>query len=100
MAARWLALRKSEFRESKLVADIEEFASLLKEAQVRNFSRWDVLGSYVRYNPSGWRERSTYDAEVEWLKSWLRRRLRWLDAAIAREFDEPDASLDVRGVPR
>ena len=84
-ADRWFDLRENIFSNSKLLADIDRYALLLDEAQVRNFERWDILGKQIDYNPPGWRERDTYQKEVDWLKTWLEDRLAWMDQAIAEE---------------
>jgi len=84
-ADRWFDLRESVFSNSKLLADIDRYALLLDEAQVRNFERWDTLGQQIDYNPPGGRDRDTYQKEVDWLKTWLEDRLAWMDQAIAEE---------------
>ena len=84
-ADRWFDLRENIFSNSKLLADIDRYALLLDEAQVRNFERWDILGQQINYNPPGWRDRDTYQKEVDWLKTWLEDRLAWMDQAIAEE---------------
>ena len=84
-ADRWFDLRENIFSNSKLLADIDRYALLLDEAQVRNFERWDTLGQQIDYNPPGWRDRDTYQKEVDWLKTWLEDRLAWMDQAIAEE---------------
>jgi hypothetical protein len=84
-ADRWFDLREDVFSTSKLLADIDGYALLLDEAQIRNFQRWDILGQQVDYNPPGWRDRDTYQKEVDWLKTWLEDRLIWMDQAIAED---------------
>jgi hypothetical protein len=84
-ADRWFDLRENIFSNSKLLADIDRYALLLDETQVRNFQRWDTLGRQVDYNPPGWTDRDTYQKEVDWLKTWLEDRLAWMDQAIAQQ---------------
>ena len=84
-ADRWFDLRENIFSNSKLLADIDRYALLLDEAQLRNFERWDTLGRQIDYNPPGWRDRDTYQKEVDWLKTWLEDRLAWMDQAIAEQ---------------
>jgi hypothetical protein len=84
-ADRWFDLRETVFSNAKLLADIDRYAVLLEEAQVRNFARWDILGQGIDYNPPGWRDRDTYQKEVDWLKTWLVDRLAWMDQAMAEE---------------
>src|SRR5690606_34183778 len=53
----------------------------LHVAQQRNFQRWDILNEWVwpNYDVFG-----SYDAEVDYLKTWLTTRIDWMDAEISR----------------
>ena len=97
-ADRWFGLRESVFDTSKLLADIDGYALLLNEAQVRNFERWDVLGRPIDYNPPGAAGRDTYQKEVDWLKTWLEDRLAWMDEAIAQEHAPVPPSFYIEGI--
>lgn len=79
-ADRWFALRKSVLQTSQLLAEIDGYADVLAQSQVRNFQRWPVLGTYVWPNAPGWEERLTYQDEINWMKNWLVDRLAWIDA--------------------
>ncbi|MDX9818088.1 MAG: lamin tail domain-containing protein, partial [Desulfococcus multivorans] len=81
---RWVELRKNLWSTDVLMADIDAAAFLLQEAQVRQFQRWPILGTYVNFNPPGWTERDTYQKEVDWLKDWLQTRVKWIDSQIQR----------------
>jgi len=98
-ADRWFDLRETVFSNAKLLADIDGYAALLHEAQARNFERWDTLGQSVDYNPSGWRDRDTYQKEVDWLKTWLEDRLAWMDQAIAHERAALPPVFQIDGIP-
>jgi hypothetical protein len=98
-ADRWFDLRESVFSNAKLLADIDGYALLLDEAQVRNFQRWDTLGQAIDYNPSGWRDRDSYQKEVDWLKAWLEDRLAWMDEAIAQERASVPPIFQIDGIP-
>ncbi len=93
--ARWWELRNHLLSTDKLLADIDETASLLEEAQARNFERWPILGEYIdeleHVNWPGWDDRDSYDAEVDWMKDWLETRLDWLDAELAEDGLPSDA---------
>ena len=82
-ADRWFQLRKNTLSSSRLLKDIYDTAELLDEAQVRNFNRWRILGSYIWPN---WYIASTYNEEIDWMSSWLAERLDWMDGQIAYEF--------------
>ena len=54
------------------------------EAQVRNYVRWPILGTYVWPN---WYIGITYQDEIDWMKQWLASRLAWMDG----QFPAPPA---------
>ncbi|HEY0654940.1 MAG TPA: CotH kinase family protein [Chryseosolibacter sp.] len=74
---RWAALRQDKFSTSTIHAYIDSVASVLnQESQQRNFQAWPVLNSYVWPN---FYVGPTFQAEVNWLKSWVSDRANWLD---------------------
>lgn len=76
---RYFELRKGLLSTENLFEIIDRHADLLRESSERNFQRWPVLGRYVWPNAPGYRQRQTYQAEVEWMKDWLKTRLDWID---------------------
>jgi hypothetical protein len=82
-ADRWFVLRRSLFDTDLLLQDIDDIVKLLDEAQVRNFNRWNILGTYVWPN---WFIAQTYQEEIDWMKGWLEQRLNWMDSKISAEF--------------
>lgn len=73
---RWSVLRTNVFSAAKILARVDEMASLLKEAQARNFQRWPILGRTVHPN---WYVGRSYQDEVQWMKQWIQNRLAWID---------------------
>ena len=73
---RWGELRTNQFAIVKILARIDELATLLNEAQARNFRRWHVLGRNVW--PNGFVGQSFND-EISFLKQWIRQRIEWMD---------------------
>ena len=53
----------------------------LANSQVENFKRWPILNESVWPNPV---VLGSYPAEVSYLRDWLRRRINWMDKAIAK----------------
>ena len=104
---RWAELRGSCLSTSNLLGDIASAATLLAEAQVRNFVRWPVLGTYVWANPSGYQNRNTYEQEVAWMKDWLSNRCAWIDTqfiptpglSLAGGLIPPSSPLTLTGAP-
>ena len=81
---RWAELRKTVFATSRILARVDEIASLLRESQARNFEKWPILGQGV--NPN-WFVGETYEDEVKWMKEWIAKRLDWIE----RQFVPPPA---------
>lgn len=66
---RWQALRLGAFSETNIHGIIDSMREELSEAQVRNFQRWSFS-----FRGGSW------NGEVDHLKAWLSRRLRWIDS--------------------
>jgi len=73
---RWSSIRKNEFSDSRIKFVTDSLTSLLSEAQVRNYQRWPIMGTYVWPN---YYVGTTYASEVTWMKNWMTQRLAWLD---------------------
>lgn len=73
---RWATLRGQEFSNQKIHGLIDSLQQLLDKAQQRNFNKWPILSEYVwpNYYVGG-----SYQAEVDYLKNWIDRRLQFLD---------------------
>ena len=65
-----------------LVQKIDDLAENLQGDIDLNFQKWPILGNYVWPNPQGYEQRTTYQSEVDYLKTWLTNRIVWLDSAI------------------
>jgi hypothetical protein len=72
---RWREIRGQEVEN--LLAQIDVKAAELKSSQTRNFTKWPILDEYIWPNYV-WL--GTYEAEVKYLKNWLKVRIRWLDS--------------------
>ncbi|MFK7785015.1 MAG: CotH kinase family protein [Crocinitomicaceae bacterium] len=77
MHCRWLELRAGKWHTDTLMAYIDEQAAILSQAQVRNFQKWPVLGTYLWPNNF---IGNTYDEEIAYLKLWITDRANWMDA--------------------
>lgn len=81
VAQRWSELRAEGLR-GRLLSTVDRNRALLRGEAERNFRRWPVLGEYVWPNPRDPRTgevRQTYQGEVDHLRSWLSRRVAWID---------------------
>jgi len=75
---RYFHLRNTYLSETYLNHVIDSVAGLLDEAQQRHYEKWPILGINVGTAESG-EQPLTYAGEIEKFKSWIHRRLAWLD---------------------
>jgi hypothetical protein len=76
---RWKELRSNLFSNANIDAMIDNWVALLQESQERNYKRWPILGTYVWPNQF---VGQTYEQEINFLKTWIRQRLVWMDTNI------------------
>jgi hypothetical protein len=81
MARRWRELRAGGLR-GRVLGAVEGSRRELRGAAGRNFRRWPVLGRRIWPNPVA---RGSFRAEVAFLRSWLARRITWLDGRLGRQ---------------
>ncbi len=82
MQCRWAELRANEWRLDSILNRIDNYRNYLDEAAIRNFNRWQILGIYVWPNSDGYQNRTTYQSEVNYMKTWITNRLNWMDNQI------------------
>jgi hypothetical protein len=80
MAVRWRELRRAGLLERVSGIVTRSRAALRGEVR-RNFRRWPVLDQRVWPNPHAL---GSYGAELRFLRSWLIRRITWIDRHIGR----------------
>lgn len=83
---RWWELRRGPFKTETVLRRVDELAAQVREAQARNFRRWQILGQWVHPNAY---VGSTYNEEVDWMKRWIRERLAWIDSQLPRPPKQP-----------
>ena len=84
---RYFSLRETFLSEAYLHHVIDSVATLLDEAQERHYAKWDILGINVG-TPEYGEQPETYSGEIEKFKSWINRRLTWLDENMLGEATE------------
>lgn len=72
--ARWKVERD---KLNNLLSTLDNEAVQLKYSQQLNFKTWDILNTFVYPNAV---VLGSYDSEVAYLKSWLKKRMVWIDA--------------------
>ena len=98
---RWATLRDGVLSDARVAAEVDTMTSTLgAEAATRHFTRWPQLGQFTVISPPGWQTRTTYQSEVEYLKTWLNDRSAWIDGQFpARPVAAPaPGALGVGGV--
>lgn len=78
---RWVNLRKTTLSSSTLFKYIDDTASYLDNAQTRHFKKWGNLGKNTG-TPEVERDPTTFSGQITQFKSWITKRLSWLDANI------------------
>ncbi|MBV5312415.1 MAG: CotH kinase family protein [Prolixibacteraceae bacterium] len=88
---RWSLLRKKELSDHRINFVIDSLTSLISEAKDRNYQRWTgVIGVDIWPN---YYVGSTYNDEVNWMKSWIDQRLFFLDLQWPYDFTGKDDLL-------
>ena len=82
LKARWNE-KKTELQETFATnGTIQTLADSINVSAEYNFKKWPILGTYVWPNPAGYENRTTYQSEVDYMKTWFSNRYNWLDTAI------------------
>lgn len=89
-------------QNDRLNKHIDSLTNFLKEPVVRNFQKWNILGTYVWPQPTPYA--GTWNDEVNELKNFINQRLQWLDNNIKTDFaitsTEPDlADISIKAFP-
>ena len=85
----WAQIRRSGFTEEAILQYIDDQAEMLNESQELNFIRWPIMNQYVHLNP---RIRGSYEAEVENIRSFISKRISWMDKKMG--FDAKTLAID------
>jgi hypothetical protein len=76
---RWQELREEAFDPENINRFIDSTVTAIKDARIRNYKRWKILGTYIWpnyvYPPS-------YEEEISYLKNWIEERVDWIDDTI------------------
>jgi hypothetical protein len=87
------------FSDENIKQMIDELEAELQQPQARNFQKWQILGQYVWPQPDP--IASTWKGEVDELRTWLQRRLVWLDSNMPGVYvgKEEIPELTIRAYP-
>jgi len=80
LTARWVELRSGAYKTDSILVFIDDQVNLLEQPQLRNRVRWPEVDNYIWPNAF---VGGSYAKDVNFLKSWVTKRLEWLDQAIS-----------------
>ena len=83
IADRWSVLRTNILDVTNVLQRVDEIASLLDEAQARDFAKYPRLNTYVWPNPAFY-VTSTYQGIIQSMKRWIRGRYAWIDTQFVK----------------
>lgn len=64
------------------ISALQSKADEIEASANQNFIKWELLGTSVFTSAPGYRNRKTYQSEVDFMKEWLEDRIIWLNDAI------------------
>jgi subtilisin-like proprotein convertase family protein len=76
---RWFDLRRNILDTTYMFHYIDSMAAYLNEAQQRHYAYWGHMGANTG-TPEVQAPRQSYQEEIDSLKSWIARRIIWMDA--------------------
>jgi hypothetical protein len=85
LKARYTDLRQNILKKENIYQFIDSMVMVLQEAQVRNYKKWPILGTYI------WPNKyigANYQQEIDYMKSWINDRLQWVDLNMKTMADE------------
>ncbi len=92
--ARYFLMRNSYLSSGYLNSFIDSVQNLASEAQVRHYTKWNILSAPVG-DPEVDAQPSTYPEQVTKLKNWIQTRLTWLDMHVPSEITSvPEEQLE------
>jgi subtilisin-like proprotein convertase family protein len=77
---RWLWLRSKTLSNSYINNFLDSMANILNESQQRHFEKYPIMGIGCCYNNvSPFAVPTSYQGEIDYLKSWINARFAWID---------------------
>lgn len=96
LKCRWTELRQGLLSDQAVLNRIDSLQNHIGAAADRNYTKWEVLGTYVWPNPAPFP--ATYQEEIDHLKTWTQNRLAWLDVQMPGNlYCDPDEDTSTVG---
>ncbi len=94
----WTVYRRHDLSQTSMDHWIDSNVALINTAQKRNFIEWGEFGNNQGVLGGAWFYAKTYIQEVDTLKGWIHRRLKWMDKYLPgtcnRDIDPPTVALN------
>ena len=83
LKTRWSSLRANKLSENYIMQTIDQHITILKNTKSieRHFDRWRILGVKLPFNNF---VGNSHQEEVDFLKSWIKKRLIWMDSEMGK----------------
>ena len=83
LKTRWSFLRANKLSENNIMQTIDQHIIILKNTKSieRHFDRWRILGVKLPFNNF---VGNSHQEEVDFLKSWIKKRLIWMDSEMGK----------------
>ncbi len=93
LKARWKQYREGFYSDEHIEQTIDSLVNNLdiKEARKRNYKAWTVWNKYVWPVPN-WQLVNTWEKEINHLRSWLKKRIAWMDEQL--EYHPEEAGIE------
>lgn len=91
----WSIARDQGLTADYLCGFVDSVAAVLDEAQQLNFARWNILNQWVHMNPQ---VSGSYVGELNVVKSYIRKRITWMDNKVGYAPNYYDPHSDVENV--
>lgn len=98
LKCRWETLRAGPLHQDSIYAWMDQHEALLGTAINRNFTKWNVLGQNIWYQPDP--IPADYPGEIQYMKTWIASRLAWMDANMPGDCSQDVASLESVTAPK
>lgn len=79
---RWASLRKTFLSNDSINTYLDAQVSHIEDEVKKSLYKWDQLDRFIYPNPYVW---STYEQEIEYLRSWTIERFEWMDSELSSD---------------
>jgi len=89
-AKRWNELKNNILSYETISKFIDDCVNKISDAKTRNFEKWNQCFDGVTYIWPNKNKFTSYEAEINYLKNWIKQRLDWLNKNVPAEYSNID----------